>query len=348
VPGLVGAPCPDFVYPNYRDHDYVKVELDPASLATARTKLARMDDPFLRQMVWGTLWGMVVDGKIKAQDYAETVLSQAGSEKDTQVLSQLLETLINPRQNTESVAKFLAGKDREALIGKIRTFSRRHLERAPSGSDLQLIWFHAFLDSLGGKDAQAYAHRLFLGKAKLPGFRIDQERRWELLQALARSGMEAAPELIAAELKADNTDMGQKQAIRAFVSIPTATTKAEWLSKIMERKEPFPKLREAMRNYHVLAQEELSRAAVEPYFSTIPKLPSLGDDEYMRRFPGSMYPGLCDASIVQKTTELLASNPSMPVLVTKPLRIGRQEEERCIRARALSTASTASAAQPVQ
>jgi aminopeptidase N len=339
VSALVGAACPDLVYPNYQDHDYAKTELDPVSLNTAQTKLARSDDPFLRQMLWHSLWEMVADGKLKAQSYADTVLSQGTSEKDTQVLSTVLGSLVDRQAGHSSVAKFLAGKARETLIRKVENVTRNHLGRAAAGSDVQLIWFKAFLESMETADAQGYARRLFLGKVKLPGLAIDQERRWEILRALARSGFEEAPAMISAELQADNTDMGQKQAIRASVGIPLASTKAEWLDKIMNRKEPFPKLREAMRNYHVLGQEALDGPAVDPYFTSLPTLPSLGDEEYLRRFASTMYPSLCDTSVVRKTTELLASNPSMPVLITKPLRVGRQEEERCIRARALSATS---------
>lgn len=91
-----------------------------------------------------------------------------------------------------------------------------------------------------------------------------------------------------------------------------------------------------MRAFHVLGQEDLSRAAVEPYFAMLPKLSGLGDEEFMHRFASSMYPGLCDPLIVQKTSEILATHPSLPITVIKPLRVGMQEEERCVRARAMS------------
>jgi aminopeptidase N len=342
VPELVGQACPDFVYPNYGDYDYVKIELDPKSLETAQTKLARFEDPFLRQMIWHTLFEMVTDGKLKAQDYAEAVLSQAGSEKDTQTLEQVLKSMNNPRQDEASALKYLSPEARDKYGTRLEVFTRRHLESAPAGTDLQLVWFHAFLDSVHHPNAQSVAERIFDGKAKLSGLKIDQERRWELLAALARAGFEGAPELISAELKADNTDMGQKQAIRAEVSEPSAKTKADWLAKILaykDRKEPpFPKLREAMRAYHQVGQEDLSRPAVDAYFAQLPKLGALNDEEYMSTFAEKMYPELCDAGISQRTTQTLAANPGLPAQIVKPLKVGRQENDRCVRARALSEA----------
>ena len=210
VSEITGAACPDFVYPNYQDYDYVKVELDPTSLKTAQGSLAKIDDPFMRQMIWHNLWEMVTDGKVRTQDYAETVLTQAASEKDTQVLSRVLKTLVDPFQDDTSVMKYLGGKQRDEMGLKVEEFGRNHLAHAVPGSDLQLIWFHSFLDALRSDEAKAYASKLLAGKAKISGLPIDKERRWELIQALARTGTPDAAEIIATELKSDDTDMGQK------------------------------------------------------------------------------------------------------------------------------------------
>ncbi len=52
---LIGTPCPELVYPNGEDYDYVKVKLDPRSLIAAQTKLAEVQDPLLRLMLLHSL-----------------------------------------------------------------------------------------------------------------------------------------------------------------------------------------------------------------------------------------------------------------------------------------------------
>jgi aminopeptidase N len=333
IADAVGAPCPVLIYPNYNDYDYAKVELDPVSLKTAEVSLTKIEDPFVRQMLWHTLWEMVTDGKIRAQDYAETVLSQTDRETDTQVLGKTLSTLVNPDPEYDSVLKFVTGKTRDSWAERIEKFNRDHLLKAPPGSDVQLVWYRAFLDSVYTDGGLQFARALLEEKTKLKGFKMDQEHRWEVIETLARGGVSDAQGLIDRELKADNTDIGQKSAIAAGVSIPTLENKKLWLDKILNPSLPFAKLRVAMNAFYILGQEELSRIAVAPYFEKLPSLAKSSDGTYMRRFTSWMYPRLCDPSIIAQTTAILGAHSDFPTTMIKPLKVGRQEEERCIRAR---------------
>ena len=182
VSEAIGKPCPDFVFPNYEDFDYVKVVLDPVSLKNASEHLSQVSDPFTRQMVWHTLWYMVLDGILKPQDYAEIVLSQGGNEKDTLILSPILHALSEPYSNRESILKFLGGDLRNSYHQKFETFIKHHLQHAPAGTDLQLVWYQAFLNVASEESSVKYARALLMKKQKLQGIAMDQERRWELIQ----------------------------------------------------------------------------------------------------------------------------------------------------------------------
>ena len=343
VSGTKKLKCPDFIFPNHKDYDFVKVELDAKSLEVATQKLSQFEDPFLRQMLWHTLWEMVIDGKLKAQDYADTVLKNISAEKDTQIVSSVLNTLISPQMGESSTVKFMAFEMRRDYQNKAEEFMRKKLQSAPAGGDLQLILFNHFLEAAQTQHSIDYMRALYSGKAKLSGFTVDQERRWSLVKHLARTGASDAKELIAAELKIDPTDNGNRSALAAEASIPTEESKKKILAQIMRTPEsgeaiPIGKLREAIRNYDLLNQEDQIRASVEPYFNSVANITafSKGDEEYARRFVGGMYPALCDPAIVQRTTQLLASHGDLPATIAKILKVNKQSDERCIRARALS------------
>ncbi len=341
VSSAIGMPCPDFVLPNEQDDDYVKVELDPISLKFISQYLSQLKDPFNRQMIWHILWEMVVDGKLRAQDYADIVFRQSNTEKDTLVLSKILRTLNNSSLHSSSVLKFLTGQLRDQYHKKIESFMKDHLLLAAAGSDHQLVWYHSFLDIASTPQYIAFTRRLLEGKQNLKGLKIDQERRWELVQTLARMGEKNADQLIAQELKNDQTDMGQKSAIAAEVLIPAKNSKNKWLLQITRQTGDLPvaKMREAMANYQILGQEEFAKDSIDSYFETLPKLAlstSIENEEYARWFSRSMYPALCDESMIQRTTTLLNSYPDLPTSVVKNLKINRQEDERCIKARKIS------------
>jgi aminopeptidase N len=398
VPEAVGKPCPDMVFPNYRDYDYVKVEFDPISLKQILKNISRIPDTFVRQMSWASLWEMVIDGKLRAQDYADTVLREVNFEKDTQVLAKTLRTLVSTSTNHASVLKFLTGDLRNQYQTKIDSFVKAHLHTAVAGSDQQLVWFQAYLNAASSQTSIVFARALLNGKQKLKGFAIDQERRWQLVEILARTGAPDAEALIAKELKNDTTDMGQKQAISVEASIPSLEIKNKWLSQIIRSKVilekandestptpppavvaaktnlknaqpagekfgetigspsgtstravakeleklPLAKIREAMQNFQILGQEDITKASVQPYFDNLPKIALLGqveEEEYSKWFARAMYPSLCDADIVKRTSDLIEKYPNLPASVMKSLKVGRQEEERCIRAREKSLTS---------
>ena len=94
----LGEPCPAFVFANYNDHDYVKVVLDGPSTEFALKNAGQFREPLTRQMIWHTLWESVVDGQLKAQDYADAVLDQIKQETEarivTRVMSQMMDSKI--------------------------------------------------------------------------------------------------------------------------------------------------------------------------------------------------------------------------------------------------------------
>ncbi len=337
VEAAVGKPCPDFVYPNDGDYDFVKVTLDPTSLEGVRGSITRLEDPMLRQQVWHSLWEMVVDGKLAAREYAEAALAQIAAEEDTLVLAEVLGNLASAQLGRPSILKYLPDSERDANRERMEDAFLRGLEGAPAGSDLQLRWYFALLQVARAPGTLELLAGLLDGSREIEGLRIDQDRRWEILQALARADAPGVPERIAAELAKDPTDMGEKAAIAAEASLPSPEIKAAWRARIEAADGPERRadadLREAMGSYHLLGQEELSRLAVDWYFATLPSFAATRAEDLVEDFSGSMFPALCDEQVVARVDELLASGTKLPAAATKNLRVARQEEERCIRAR---------------
>jgi len=325
------------VYPNEGDYDFVKVTLDPTSLEAVRGGIAKLEDPMLRQQVWHSLWEMVVDGKLAARDYAEAALAQIGSERDTLVLGGVLSSLASARLGQASILKYLPDSERAAWRARMEAAFLAGLEVAPAGSDLQLGWYVALLQVAHSPAVLELLAGLLDGSREIEGLRIDQDRRWEILSALARADAPGVRERIAAELAKDATDMGEKWAIWAEASLPSAETKAAWRARIEAVDGPERRtdadLREAMGSYHQLGREELSELAVDWYFATLPTFAATRAEDLVEDFSVSMFPALCDEDVVRRIDELLASGAKLPAAVTKSLRISRQEEERCIRAR---------------
>jgi aminopeptidase N len=346
VGDAIGKACPAFVYPNSDDYDYVKVELDPVSLAAASRAVGSIESTLQRQMIWATLYQMVVDGKMRTQDLADAILNS--KEKNTQLLSRLL-SMLTGVSSRSVLLKYMPDEMRKEYQAKIESFTMKHLKTAPAGSDEQKIWFNSFTGIAQSAAAVTLEQGLLSGKVKLPGLSVQQQDRWTLIHSLAAAGVPEgsvnATALIDAELAQDNTDMGQNAAISARAAIPLETSKKEQWTKFVAPIEdpahalPIAKLRQAMGSFVSVLHPELTRPYVTPYFLTIPKLESMSASQFPHYFPGYLYPSLCEQSIVDQTTSVLKANPGLPPGVIKSLKISRQEEERCIRGRSKAAQS---------
>lgn len=341
VSELLGKQCPNFVFPNHEDHDYVKVILDPISLESIQKNLMKIQDSFPRQMIWESLWQMVVDGQFSALNFGKLVLTYGTLEKDTQILSSLLKTLFNTYAGAPSVYKFLPPETRKQFRPLIEDFYQNNLQLAPAGSDLQLVWYQSFISVASSPKSQEFILNILKGKDRLAGLKIDQERRWEVIQALARNGLPSIREIISAEKKIDPTDSGIQSAIGSEVSIPDQISKKTWLEKILQSSTnstegdnlSFAKAREAMWRFHVIDQENLSRLSMNLYFETLPKLTSPSLREFGQSFTAAMFPVVCDEEVIKRTTAFLDHHSELPVPLVKTLKMHRQREEQCVRAR---------------
>jgi aminopeptidase N len=349
VTKLIGKPCPSFVFPNHEELDYAKVELDPVSLELARKNVARFETPLMRQTVWHTLRQMVVDGKMRPQDYFDAFLTQGVLERDPDILRSLLSDTMNLNPSW-SMVRYLPVAMQRDYLSKLESQAMKSMKAAATGSDLQRIWFNAFVSVAHSPEASAYAGKLLSGDAKLSGFTVGQPERWQLISVLAvnnaRLNGEDAAALIDQELKRDPSDMGISSAVAARTMIPEESNKKKWFTYYLtplQGKTPMTedgialnpsRLRGSVRSYLSLLDESVTKGIVDSYFESIPKLKDFADNPYTYWFTESLYPALCDPTIVARTTSVLEKGSGLPAGIVKSLKMDRQEEERCIRARA--------------
>lgn len=358
VPALVGAPCPTTVHPNFGDHDFVKTELDPVTLATLRDGGGRLNLvalPLARAQFTADLWKMVLDAKLSAADYANLALPQVTREKEAVLLDHLLDTLAHQDPRRSSVARFLEGEDRARFRTRAETAARQGLRHAAAGSEHQRLWLKFLLVTAGSEDTLRYVHRLLMGKNTLPGMDLlrDQDRRWDLLKALSReAGKPGAPSiadaeaLIEAETKKDASDRGQDAALQARALLPDPARKSQWqeqFTSALTGANPAAlspsKLRAAMRAYAGLWQEALVAPGDEAYFRSISEYAPKTSPEKIYPFVSSMQPAGCDSANVGRFSSLLNSSKDLPPIVRRSLEIGRFEIERCLKVRAVKAAA---------
>jgi aminopeptidase N len=256
VPQLTGQPRPDLVLVNDDDLTYAKIRLDDHSLRTLIGSIGRFTDSLPAALCWSAAWDMCRDAEMAARDYLRLVLSGIGSVADISVAQTLLMQVTTAvRRYTDPAWRATGTRD---LAGALRGL----LERAAPGSDAQLGYAQAFIDTAVTPGQLAVLAGLLDGSRPIDGLAVDTDLRWTLLARLVNRGL-AGPQEIDAELAADATDEGERRAAACRAAIPTAENKRATWEEIVSGKLPNATFRAVLSGFFADDQDEL----VEPYGS---------------------------------------------------------------------------------
>ncbi|WP_210502647.1 aminopeptidase N [Nocardioides xinjiangensis] len=222
VPDLVGVAQPALLLLNDEDHAYAKIRLDDRSLETAIASLSTFEDSLPRALVWGAAWDMTRDGEMRTRDWVDLVLANIGQETDAWAVTRI------PASTALAVAFYSDPDHRRELKATWESGLRELLLAAEPGSDHQLTFARSYAGAAHSDAALDDLIGLLDGSFTVEGLAIDQDMRWTLITALARSGRFGDAE-IDAELEVDKTISGKEKAAAARASQPTAEAKeAAW------------------------------------------------------------------------------------------------------------------------
>jgi len=297
VQDLVGERPPDVVLVNDGDLAYAKVALDARSLDGVKESRLALNDELARTLVWGDLWDMVRDARLRAREYVELSLRSIDIETDPAVVVSLLDRIF------DSFDKFADPTHRGALREDLARGADERLRAMPAGSDLQLLWTHAFIDAARKPSDVEWLAGLLDGTTLLEGLAVDFALRWAAVTALATVGA-AGPGVIADELERDPTDIGRRAAAGARAARPVPEAKAEaWEAVTGERRLALATKKAIAEGFHRPDQESLLAAYVQPYFDTLLPFWESHDIDESLMFVKSMYPMTIVTPDVVKLTD---------------------------------------------
>jgi aminopeptidase N len=338
VPQLVGAACPDLVYPNYQDWGFVKVQLDDKSFATAQASLGKVSDPLLRSMLWQSLWDGVRDARLPLNVYLQAVLANAPGERDYTLLGDLVNKIRSARGYLDAMGQPAAAyRDKVGVQLEQMAFDAA---RASSDSNFQRRWFALFVDLASSRTALDQLAGVLDGTLVLPGLNVSQDLRWDIVTRLNRLAYPGSAGLLAAEQARDASDSGQMAAVGAAAVRPDAASKAQWLATIADLKTalPFSRVRKAMENLYPAEQIVLSELTAAQRLDQLAQTDAAGGPVYMRAYGARMLPAACTPASVQRLQAAVDKYTSISTGTRRNLLVAHQEDARCVAIKKAMTA----------
>ncbi|MEO7118814.1 MAG: aminopeptidase N [Candidatus Limnocylindrales bacterium] len=331
VAEAVGLPRPMLVFPNHDDHAYAKVDLDPISLAFAGHRMAEVQDPLLRELLWMSLWEMVRDGGLRSTDFLGMVHDQLVHETDPELLEEIL------GRTQAALRWFVPEPVRETEAARIVRLAVDALPEA-ADADARITWLRAAIAIAATAADLEPLIALADGNAAVAGVTVDQRMRWDLAIKAVAFGTEGAEQRVAMELERDASDRGQRARIRAEAARPDAASKAGVWERINGvGYGSFHLTRAAMEGFHWPSQADLLERYEAQFFQRVREIFRSRDHSFATAYLGQLFPDIVpDAQYLERGRRLLAELEPEETLLRRGLQEELDDLARALRVRAMA------------
>ena len=339
--------CPDFLMVNAGDYGYVKALLDPVSFDTIKSHINDLQSPVDRVMTWWNLWEMVRDQNMGLKDYADLVLKQGLSETDLGNLRMIMSTVIGDRMGP-SLNNYWPddgpngmGTAKKDWMAKLEKAVAAKAYAAKAGSDEQLFWWDSLVSIARSQAILKNMAGLLQNPNKLPkGMILDQDRRWDIVNALCRLGFDQCPIMVDAEKARDISERGVKSAIACLAIQPQLEVKRTYFKMLLESKDlSYQQKISLAYNLFPFEQRGLADNFKHAYFDFMDKHQNSDDQLFMKLVAGNLSPVNCDADQASEMDGFLKKHPAFPPETTKAIQDLLESDVRCqkVRARLMKT-----------
>lgn len=319
--------CPDFVYPNLDDYGYVKVVLDPRSLEFIESNIMTVRENLLRSMIWDSLWDMVQDHKWPLDRFAGMLVENVGKESNFKIKSKLIRKL-------ERVAYLYAKASKKnkwhLFKTKLENISYKNARLSVVGSDEHKKWVETYINNVWSELGIERLQKAF-NNNKLAKLDLDFDKRWSIVKRLARLGIKSADIYIEDELKKDNSERAQKNALAARVLMPDLKAKRSYYFDALNGTDDMKlAYRETIFNSLLpYEQEKIIKKFRKGWEKDLEMLMAKREsDQLLETFVYSTNPFNCSKEVQSELRRFLKK--TFPIAVNKSLKIAAQNDRRCI------------------
>jgi aminopeptidase N len=276
---------------------------------------------------------MTRDAELAARDYVALVLAGLPAERDINLVTATL------RQAAATLTSYADPAWAPTGWAQLAATTRAALDAAEAGSGFQLAWARAYASAARSAEDLAVLRGWLDGTGVPDGLTIDTEFRWSLLQSLTAKGA-ADPTAIDAELAADKTASGEREAAVARALVPTEGNKARvWGELTGEQPLPNWLHRALLQGFQHPAQVELTAPYAERFFAEVSGVWARRDSEPAQEFVMLAYPAYQISEATVAATDAWLAQEGNPAPLRRLVAEGRDGVIRALRARARDAAA---------
>jgi aminopeptidase N len=323
-----GRPAPAFVFANAGDYGYMLTLLDSASVRSLEQgALGRVEDPFLRAMLWGALWDQMRTARMDPARFARLALAELPLERDEQIVPGLVGRL------TRAVGAYLGPAEREALRPEVERVLWEGANDAARPYGVRKPLLDAYVDVVGTEAGKLQLVAL-LAADSAAGEPLRDPTRWDVVTRLLVLGVSDAERLLAAQRSRDTTPDGARRAFIAGAARRSEATKREYFTRYFADST----LNEdwasgSLGAFNALEHRDLTLPWLWPALDSLPFIQSNRRIFFLGSWLGAFLGGQTGESALETVRRFLAEHPDLPLDLRRKVLQYADELERTVRIR---------------
>jgi len=263
--------------------------------------LDKLESALLRQVLWGAIYHMVRDAKLKVSDYLQLVRTKLPAETDLKLVGSVI-------YNARAAKSFLSRKKLVQQSDLMFEFCWKMLYAAQTG-EIRLIWMRALISMAEQKETAQKLIDMLENGTGVPDFDLEQDMRWSISEKQLWRGIAGGEQRVSDEEKRDPSDRGVRAAARCRASVPDPEVKAKTWEIITHEKDlNLHVLNSMMDGFYRWNQKTILKPFEDKYFAEVREIYKTKIRDFATSFGESLFPhDPEDDSITKRAENLLAS-----------------------------------------
>lgn len=330
--------CPDAIYANHRNWDFVRVELDVNAMTELGRHINEFEDPLQRSMLWYSMYEMVLYQRMSPIEFIRFTVQSLPGEPNDDVTRQVLGNMMSAWSYVRRLGS--EGTIR-ATAELLEDFVWDLLMASEPGTDRQLLLFDTYTSVVTSEAGLEHLAK-FLTQDSVPvGVQFDQDRRWNVLQSLSSHSHPDTTLLLDRESSNDTTDNGRLRTLSVQAARPDRANQKRIVALLLD---PPPELtvyeaRAHARGLFPFEQQEAQLQVTHEVFSRLQDLSDNVDSRYHGAIVGGLLGNICDEGYLAQLEVAVNNASTLHPSMRKRLLDMRFQVRRCINIGKTMTAS---------
>ena len=326
---LANLQCPDVVYANHGNWDFVRVELDESAVETLTEHLNDFDAPLTRSMLWQAIYEMVLAQRMTPMSYIDFVINTLAGEADDDVIRQVLGSL---QSSWFYVRRLATAEAVQEYGGRIESFLWTALLESEPSSDRQLVLFDNYVQAVKSASELERLAGFLVDDGMPNGLTFDQDRRWNLVQKLVGFGYGDSEKLLATERGRDPSDEGRRHALSVEAARPNEAQQRRLMSMLLN---PDPELSVAVARAYAGGlfpeqQTDMKLQLVDHVFENLQHISNNLDPLFFRPITNRLLGSVCDHAYLGRLEQAIGQADTLHPSLRKKLLDLRFDVKRCL------------------